>query len=111
MLLSGNTDSLGLTTAWQSFALDENDTNRPMLKLYEFSQPATDYFCDDVIEAEEDPIQEWDAEAGTVRLRIAQEANEIGVYEIDIVLLDIVINDLQLERIERNNVEVGWFPG
>ena len=111
LLLSGDTADLDLTADWQSFDLAEGNDGRLTLELYEFSQPVDAFFCDDVLEAKENPIQEWRAERGTVRLRIARQSTGAGTYEIDVVMLDVMVGELQLDRLERSNVEVGWIPG
>ena len=108
LLLSGNSDSLNLTTDWQNFALNERSLS---LTLYEFSQPVTNYFCDDVLEANEEPVQEQEAEEGTVRLRIVQSPNEVGIYTLDVLMQDVRVGGLQIDQLERNDVEVGWTPG
>ena len=108
--LVGDSDSLVLTTDWQDFVIGQTDSDDLQLTLYAFSQPLNSFFCDDVIEAGEDPLQEWEAEAGTVRLR-RTEADDNGLYTIDVVLSNVVVNRQEIARIERSGVEVGWFPG
>lgn len=110
LLLSGNTDSLNLSASWQTFEI-EAGSSELTLTLYEFSQPVNSFFCDDVVEAKEDPIQEWPAVEGSVRLRIAQERNDVGVYTVDVVMIGVVVNGTTIDRLERNGVAVGFHPG
>ena len=106
--LLGDSAQVGLTTDWQEYSV--NDA-RLDLTLYEFSEPLFSFFCDDVLEANETPVREWEATEGTIRLRIAQEANDTGIYTLDVELLDVLVNEIRLPSLERSGVEVGWFPG
>ena len=106
--LRGDSAQLALTTDWQTYAVDDSGIT---LTLYQFSEPLTSFFCDDVIEANEDPVEEWSATEGTIRLRIAQEANEIGGYTVDVELTDMQVDGRRLAPIERSGIEVGGVPG
>ncbi|MGB3848785.1 MAG: hypothetical protein WA958_02360 [Tunicatimonas sp.] len=108
LLLVGDSAQLGLSTSWQTYALDQSDLS---LTLYEFRQPLDSYFCDDGIEAGEDPLQTWDAEEGSIQLRIAGPGQVPGVYTINVVLEDVLVNEQRLERIARDGIEVGRVPG
>lgn len=106
--VQGDSAQLGITTDWQEYATNDAGLT---VTLYQFSQPLTSFFCDDVIEANEDPVQEWEAEEGTVRLRIVREPNELELYTLDVELIDALINEIRLERIVWSEVEVGGRPG
>ena len=108
LLLLGDSAQLALSTSWQTYALDQPSLN---LTLYEFRQPLTSYFCDDVVEANEDPIEEWEAQEGSVQLKIAGPGPVPGLYSIDVVLENVLVNGQRLDRIARNGIEVGWLPG
>ncbi len=110
LLLSGDTDQLALSTDWQEFEFSP-DQDEVTLVLYEFSQPTDSFFCDDAIEAKEDPIQEWKVVTGNVRLRIARERNDVGVYTIDVVISNVTVNNTTIDRLERTGVEVGFQIG
>ena len=81
------------------------------LTLYEFRQPLTSYFCDDVVEANEDPIEEWEAQEGSIQIKIAGPGQVPGLYSVDVVLENVLVNGQRLDRIARNGIEVGWLPG
>ena len=106
--LLGDSAQLGLSTGWQTYALNQPGLS---LTLYEFRQPLTSYFCDDVVEANEDPLQTWDAQEGTVQLRIAGPGGVPGAYTLDVMLENVLINEQRLDQIVRNGIEVGLFPG
>lgn len=106
--LSGDSAQLRLTTDWQTYALNQAGLS---LKLYQFSEPLTSFFCDDVIEANENPLQTWDAQEGTVQLRITGPGQVPGLYIVDVVLENVLVNDQRLDRIARNDIEVGGLPG
>ncbi len=106
--LSADSAQLRLTTDWQTYALNQAGLS---LKLYQFSEPLTAFFCDDVVEANENPLQTWDAQEGTVQLRIAGPGQVPGIYTVDVVLENVLVNGQRLERIARNGIEVGWLPG
>ncbi len=108
LLLSGDSAQLGLSTSWQTYALDQPELS---LTLYEFRQPLTSYFCDDVVEANEDPLESWDAQEGSIRLKITGPGQVPGLYSIDVVLENVLVNGQRLDRIARNGIEVGWLPG
>ncbi len=107
LLLAGDSAQLGLSTSWQTYALDQPGLS---LTLYEFRQPLTSYFCDDVVEANEDPLQTWDAQEGTVQLKISGPGQVPGIYSIDVVLENVLVNGQRLDRIARSGIEVGWLP-
>ncbi len=107
LLLSGDSAQLALSTSWQTYAVDQSGLS---LTLYEFRQPLTSYFCDDVVEANEDPIEEWEAQEGSIQLKITGPGQMPGRYTIDVVLEDVLVNDQRLDRITRNGIEVGWLP-
>lgn len=106
--LLGDSLQLGLTTDWQTYALSAPSLS---LTLFRFREPLTTYFCDDVVEANEDPVQTWDAQEGTIQLKIDQGGNVPGVYTIDVVLENVLVNGQRLDRIARNGIEVGRTPG
>ncbi len=106
--LLGDSAQLGLSTNWQTYALNQSDLT---LTLYQFREPLTSFFCDDVVEANENPLQTWDAQEGTVQLRIAGPGGVPGVYTIDVVLEDVLVNGQLIDRIARDSIEVGRFPG
>lgn len=104
--LLGDSSQLGLSADWQTYALGGLS-----LRLFQFSKPLSTYFCDDVVEANEVPLQTWDAQEGTIQLRIAGQGAVPGIYTIDVVLENVLVNDQRLDRIARNGIEVGWLPG
>jgi hypothetical protein len=108
LLLVGDSAQLGLTTNWQTYALGQSGLN---LILYEFREPLTAFFCDDVAEANEVPLETWDAQEGSVEIKVAGPGPVPGVYTIDVVLEDVLVNEQRLERIAREGIEVGRFPG
>ena len=108
LLLSGDSAQLSLSTSWQTYALDQPSLS---LTLYEFRQPLTSYFCDDVVEANEDPLETWDAQEGSVQIKIAGPGQVPGLYSIDVVLENVLVNGQRLDRIARSGIEVGWLPG
>jgi hypothetical protein len=107
LLLSGDSAQLGLSTGWQTYALDQPGMS---LTLHEFRQPLTSYFCDDVVEANEDPLEIWDAQEGSVQIKISGPGQILGRYAIDVVLENVLVNGRRLDRIARNGIEVGWVP-
>ena len=106
--LLGDSLQLSLTPDWQTYTLDQASLS---LKLFKFQAPLSSYFCDDVIEANEDPVQTWDAQEGTIQLRTAGPGDVPGVYAIDVVLENVLVNGQRLDRIARSGIEVGWRPG
>lgn len=76
----------------------------------------SDAMCDDVIEGSGPQIQRrWTATAGTATLRVRPAPDDAGA-RADLLLEDVVFESdggaaVSLERLEWEDVRVGWFPG
>ena len=108
LLLSGDSAQLALSTSWQTYAVNQPGLS---LTLNEFRRPLTSYFCDDAVEANENPLQTWDAQEGSIQLKISGTGRGPGLYFIDVVLENVLVNGQRLDRIARNGIEVGGRPG
>ena len=117
--VTGNREKLNLSKTEQTFDLSKTAVQDLNVKINKFTGGSHGYYCDYVFEGE--LLDTWTSVSGTVKIKIVQdyEGNPEDfekIYTINVVVENAVLkngkgNTMVVDRMQFNNVTVGWLPG
>ena len=119
-VLGYNTD-LDISTTEQTFDLSQMNPDVLRVEVIKTTQ-GMHYYCNDVIEVDDEILDKWTSTKGKVSIRITDDyANNPPQFCIDTYRVDVRIENVYLENskgdkvfveyLEFKDVIVGWCPG